>query len=139
MLKGPVGLVVFMPGDVRFLVGGDDRAVALHERLHVPPMPRVVEQGVADAEPDAQPARLVEQRLGRVVRHRAFVPVIGLGDVVDEPAREERREGELRVHHQLDAVLSRLMYEGDHSGHDLLTGVIALNGAELRGGDRDDS
>ncbi len=122
-----------------FVYDGDDRAVALDQGLHVPSMPGVVEQGVADAEPDAQPAGLVEQRLRRLVRHRPFVPVIGLGDVVDEPAREERRECQLRVHHQLDTVLRGLVEERDHSCHDLLSSVVALNRTELRGSDGEHS
>jgi hypothetical protein len=32
-----------------------------------------------------------------------------------------------------------LVHESDHSSHDVLTGVIALNGAELRGSDRENS
>ena len=50
--------------------------------------------------------RLVEQRLRVGVRHRPLVPVVGLGDVVDEPAREERRQRQLGVHDELDAVLA---------------------------------
>ena len=103
VLERPIGLVVLVAGDVRLLVGGDDAAVALDQRLHVPAdgPSALVEVGVAEAEADAQPLRFVEQRLRGRVGHLALVPVVGLADVVDEPSGEERGERQLRVHHQL--------------------------------------
>ena len=66
VLERAVGLVLLVAGDVDLLERGDDRTVALDERLHVPTVDAVgavLEQRVAEAEPDAEPARLVEQRL----------------------------------------------------------------------------
>ena len=84
-------------------------------------------------------ARLVEQWLRRLVRHRPLVPVVGLGDVVDEPAWEERRQRQLRVDHELDAMLERLAAAARASAPRPAAGVIALNGAELRSSDRENS
>ena len=68
-----------------------------------------------------------------------LVPVVGLGDVVDEPAREERRQRELRIDDQFHAVFRGLVEQRDHPGDDLLARVIALNGPELRSGNGEDS
>ena len=139
MLERAVGLVVLVPGDVGLRVAGDDRAVALDEGLHVPTMTVVVEQRVSDAEPDAEPSRFVEQRLRRLVGHRALVPVVGFGDVVDEPAREERRQRQLRVDDEFDTVLRCLMQQRDHPRNHLVAAVVALNRPELRGCDGENS
>ena len=139
MLERAIRLVVFVTGDVGLRVGSDDRTVALDKRLHVPPMTLVVEQCVADAEPDPEPAGLVEQRLRLHVGHRSLVPLIRLGDVVDEPTGEEGGQGELRVDHQLDAVPGRVVEQIDHTGNDLLAGVVALHRPELRRSDGEHS
>ena len=65
--------------------------------------------------------------------------MIGLGDVVDEPAREERRQRQFREDHQLDAMRCRLAKELEHPSHDLLAAVVALHGPELRGSDGEHS
>ncbi len=39
-----------------------------------------------------------------VVRHRRLVEVVGLGDVVEVPAGEERREGQLGKHDEVAAL-----------------------------------
>ena len=127
MLERPVGLVVLVAGDVRLLVRGDDAAVALDQRLHVPAMSRAVGRGldqrIAEAEADAEPLGLVEQRLRVGVRHRPLVPVVGLGDVVDEPPREERRQRQLGVHDQLDAVGVRVAQQHEQPLDHLGAGV----------------
>ena len=84
-------------------------------------------------------AGLVEQRLRRLVGHRPLVPVVGLADVVDEPAREERGQRQLRVDDELDAVMSRLAQQLEHATDDLLAAVIALHRPELRGSNREHS
>ena len=93
----------------------------------------LVEQRVAEAEADAQLPSLVEQRLRRLVGHRPFVPVVGFGDVVDEPPREERRQRQLRIDHELDAMVRGFAEQLDHPADDLLAAVITLHRPELRG------
>ena len=77
------------------------------------------------------PSRFASSNSGCVSAsgHRPLVPVVGLGDVVDEPAREERRERQLRVHDELDAVLVRLVQQREQPLDDLLAGVVALDRA----------
>ena len=102
-------------------------------------MTGVVEQRVPDAEADAEPPGLVEQRLSLRVRHRPFVPVVGFGDVVDEPTREERRQRQLRIDDELDPMPCRLVQQIDHPCDHLLAAVIALDRPELRRSDGENS
>lgn len=90
---------------------------------------------VPEAEADAQPLRFVEQQLRGGTGHGALVVVVGLTDVVDEPAREERRERELGIHHQLGSHRMRLVQHRDEAGHHLLTSVLLLHGPHLGGSD----
>jgi hypothetical protein len=65
--------------------------------------------------------------------------VIGFADVLDEPAREERRQRQLGVHDQLDAVSRRLVQQGEHPLDDVLASVVALHRPELRCGHGENS
>jgi hypothetical protein len=134
VLERAIGLVLLVAGDVDLLEGGDDRAIALDERLHVPPTDAVwavLEQGVAETEPDPQPLRLVEQRLGRCVRHRALVVVVDLGDVGHEPPREERRQRQLGIHHEVAVGVGRLVEQIEQPYDHLLASVLALDRPQL--------
>ena len=134
VLERAVGFVLLVAGDVDLLERGDDRAVALDQRLHVPPMDAVgavLEQRVAEAEPHAEPLGLVEQRLRHRVRHRALVVMVGLGDVVDEPSREERRQRQLRIHDQIAAGVGRLVKEVQQTHDHLLASVLELDRPQL--------
>ena len=93
------------------------------------------ELGVAEAEPDAEAGRLVEQRLGVGARHRPLVVLVDLGEVLDEPAGEEGGEGQLRVHDELAAVTRRPGGAGRQALDDVLAGVVALDRAQLGGPD----
>jgi hypothetical protein len=65
--------------------------------------------------------------------------VVGVGDVVDEPAREERRERQLGKHHQLDPVAMRVAQQCQQSLDDLGARVVAIDRAQLGCGDRQDA
>ena len=143
MLERAVGLVRLVTGQVNLAVPGDDRAVTLDEHLGVEAMPcaagiGIGQLGVAEAEPDATPAGLVEQRLGVRTRHRRLVEVVELGDVLDEPPREERRQRQLREHDELATPLVSLDEQRQQPLDDVLAGVVASDRTELRRANRDE-
>ena len=95
-------LVVLVAGDVHLAVVGHDRPVALDEHVCVVAVTVGRQLGVAEAEPDTEPGRLVEQRLGVRPRHLGLVERVELLTIVVEiPAREERRERQLGVDDEL--------------------------------------
>ena len=60
-----------------------------------------------------------------------LVEVVELGDVVDEPAREERRQRQLGEHDEVAAPVGRLGQQREQPLDDVLAGVGALDRAEL--------
>ena len=136
MLERTVRLVLLVPGQVDLAVGGDDRAVTFDEDLAVVAVAdalgvRLGELGVAEAEADPESPGLVEQRSRRRARHRRFVVVVALGEVGDVPAREERRERQLREHDQLTASLGAVSQQGDQPLDHIGSAVLGLDGPEL--------
>jgi hypothetical protein len=61
-----------------------------------------------------------------------LVPVVGLGDVVDEPAREERGERELGVDDEVTPLVGALVQQRDQPLDHLLTCVLPLDRPHLR-------
>ena len=131
--------MVLVPGDVDLLVGGDDAAGLIHERLDVPAPPVPVEQGVTEAEADTEAPGLVEQRLGGRVRHRPLVVVVELPDVIDEPPGEERGQCQLGIDDEIARVGGTLAEQVDEPLDDGGAAVLPVDGAELGGSDGDDA
>ena len=101
------------------------------KRCRTPLASGSVELGVAEAEADAEPPRLVEQRLRVRAGHRRLVEVVELADVGDEPPGEERRQGQLGEDDEVAAPLGGLLEQGQQALDDVLARVVPLDGAEL--------
>ena len=95
--------------------------------------------GKAEAEADAQPLRLVEQRRRLVARHLALEEAVDLVLVGHPPAREEGGERQLGEHDQVALVLGGLAQQLEHALDDGRAAVCALDGSELGRTDGDDS
>ena len=65
--------------------------------------------------------------------------MVELGDVVDEPAREERRQRQLGEHDEVAAPLGGLAQQREQPLDDVLAGVGPLDRPELGGTDREHS
>jgi hypothetical protein len=129
---------------VHLAEAGDDAAVALDEDLRVVAMPhpagvRLGQLGVPEREADAEPAGLVEQHLRLRPRHRRLVEVVELGDVLDEPPGEERRQRQFGEHDEVAPPLVSLLEQREQPLDDVLARVGPLDRAELGGADGDDA
>ena len=92
-------------------VGTDeDRGVVAVERAVL-----LAKLRIAEMEPDPEPLRLVEERLGRGVGHLAFEPRIDLILRIVEPAREERGEREFGIDHELAPTIRGLAQQLDET------------------------
>jgi hypothetical protein len=142
VLERAVRLVILVARQVHLAVPGDDGTVALDEDLRVVPVAPAVDRvrlgqlGVPQAEADAEPPGIVEQRLRLRPRHRPLVVVVELGDVVDEPAGEERRQRQLGEHDELAATLVAGAQKHPQPFHYIAARMITLDRPELGTTDR---
>jgi hypothetical protein len=144
VLEGAVRLVLLVAGQVDLAEVGDDRAVPLDQDLGVVAVPDAVgigfgQLGIPEAEPEAEPAGLVEQHLRLRPRHGGLVEMVELGDVVDEPPGEERRQAQLGVHDQVAPAVVALLEQGEQPLDHVLARIGPLDRAELSGADGDDA
>ena len=103
VLEGPPWLVVLVAWKVHLAIPTDDGAIPLDQDRRVVPVTVRGQLGVPQVEAHAQSLGLVEQGAGLGTRHLGLVEVVGLGQVVDPPAGEERGQGQFREHHQVAA------------------------------------
>jgi hypothetical protein len=137
MLERRLRQMLGMPGQVHLAIAPDDPPVTLDQDRGVvtPRLPVFLgELGVAEVEADLEVARQLEQRLGVRARHLAFEELVDLGLVGHPPAREERRQGQLRKHDKLRPTGMRLAQQRHQPFHHRSAAVGEMNGAELGDG-----
>src|SRR2546423_11105538 len=94
------------------------------------------ELAIANVITDAESPSFVEQRLRDSGRHVRFeVTAVHLRLVFHPPAREERRERELRKHDETRALAVCFAHQRDQALHYRFARIGALNRPELGGGD----
>ena len=109
-----------------------DRGVVAPERIAL-----AGELGVAQAEGEAEPCRLVPERARLGPGHLALEERVDLRLILHPPAGEERGEGQLREDHEVAAPGVGLPEEADQPLHDVGSAVAASDRAELGCADRD--
>jgi hypothetical protein len=129
VLERAVGLVLGMAGQVNLPITPNDVSRAVHEdgRVEAARAPILDGQlGIAEAEPDGEPPRLVEERARLRPRHLALEEGVDLRLILHPPAREERGERQLGEHDQLAAARVRLREEGEETLDDVGAGFAAM-------------
>ena len=92
---------------------------------------------VAEVKGDAEGGGLLEERPGLGAGHFRLEERVDLG-IVEQPARKERGQRELRIDHEVGAARCRLAHQADHALDHIRTRLVAGDGAELGGCDGDD-
>src|SRR5262249_25653738 len=136
ILEGMLRMPLRVTGEMDLPVLADDPAVALDEQARVEAPLRAPfdgELGVAEAEADLEPARLVEERLRRGAGHLPLEPGVELRLVVDPPVGEERGEGAFREDDEIAAATARLSHLLDEPRDDLGPGGVTGDRATLSG------
>src|SRR5207249_3426411 len=131
-------LVLGVAGQVDLAVLEDAAAARVDEERRVVAMAIGRLLRVAEAEAEAEPPRLVEERLRFRPGHLGLEEGVDLGLILHPPARKERRQRELGEHDQLRAARLRLVQQREQALDDVGATVGALDRPELcRGHDHD--
>ena len=139
VLERPPRFVRGVTGDVHLAILRDDPAISVDEHLRVVPVTICGEFCVSERESDATLLGELKQRGSVGTRHRAFVVVVGGRDVVDEPAREERRQCEFGEDDERDAKIRRTIQQRTEPRYGIGASMFALDGPHLRGGNSHDT
>ena len=140
VLELALGLVLGVAGQVDLAILADDRARIVDQdgRVEAAGFPALpCKLRVAEVKGDAEGGGLLEERPGLRAGHLRLEERIHLG-VVEQPARKERGQRELRIDHEVGAARCRLAHQADHALDHIRTRLVAGDGAELGGCDGDD-
>ena len=142
MLERSGRLVLGVAGQMDLAILPDDAADGVHEDR------RVVAAGdagllgdlrVAHTEREAQAARLLEQGLGLRPRHLGLEERVDIALLPHVPAREERRQGQLREDHEVTVTGPGLAQQHDQAHDHRAAAVVAGDRTQLGGADGDGS